>query len=317
MELKGKKIVVTGANGFIGGWLCARLLDKGAVVTGIVQDSERKGSLALHELTEELLIKEANVLDTESIESAIEGSEIVVHLAAQSSVTCSIENPRESFETNTMGTLNVLEACRKNNAGVIVASSGKVYGEQEKRFLSEEDQLLARDPYGASKACADVIAQTYFESYGLKGAITRLGNAYGPKDLNETRLITTTIQRVLTGKSPVINGKGTSKRDFVFIEDVVSAYLLILENIDSKKAIGQAFNIATEQQHSVKQVIEAVQKACGSKLKPEYTQQDYPEKNESVLSSQKIRKRLQWKPNYSLEKGLLKTIEWYKEPSEK
>ncbi len=312
MKLKGKKIAVTGANGFIGGWLCKALVEQEAIVTAVLQDKEKKGSLALHGLEEKVFVKEADLLDAGAIESAIKEQELVVHLAAQSSVGKAIEKPKETFEINILGSLNVLEACRKQRASIVFASSGKVYGTQEKKVISEEDLLLAKNPYGASKACAENIAKSYFETCGVTGVITRLGNAYGPKDLNGTRLITNTIQRILSGEKPVVNGKGFSKRDFVFIEDVVSAYVLLIENIDSIKVNREAFNISTEEQHSVLQIVEKIITMCGVDIKPEFRQPDYVGVNEPVLSSQKLRKRLLWKPNYPLEKGLKKTIEWYK-----
>ena len=163
--------------------------------------------------------------------------ETVLHLAAQPIVGTAYRNPRSTFEANIRGTWNLLDACREISTvkRIIVASSDKAYGTAERLPYDESMPLLGRHPYDVSKSCADLIAQSYHLTYGLPVSITRAANFYGGGDLNFNRIIPGTIRSVLNGTSPILRSDGTMIRDYIYVRDVVAAYLLLAEAMDDEK----------------------------------------------------------------------------------
>ncbi|WGI63477.1 GDP-mannose 4,6-dehydratase [Escherichia coli] len=158
---------------------------------------------------------------------------------------------------------------------------------------------------------ADLISHTYYNTYGLPVCITRCGNLYGGGDLNFNRIIPQTIQLVLEGKAPEIRSDGTFIRDYFYIEDAVKAYLLLAEKMEEKGLAGEAFNFSNEIQLTVLELVDKILKAMGSELKPRILNQGTHEIKHQYLSAEKARKLLDWKPDYSIDEGLEKTIEWY------
>ena len=313
----GKNVFVTGCTGLLGSYLVKELIDQGANVTGLVRDQVPRSNLYQGSQFEKMNVVQGALEDMQTIERALGEYEIdtVFHLAAQAIVGVANRHPVSTFEANILGTWNVLEACRRQPLikRVIVASSDKAYGDQEQLPYDEEMPLNGKHPYDVSKSCADLISHTYYNTYGLPVCITRCGNLYGGGDLNFNRIIPQTIQLVLEGKAPEIRSDGTFIRDYFYIEDAVKAYLLLAEKMEEKGLAGEAFNFSNEIQLTVLELVDKILKAMGSELKPRILNQGTHEIKHQYLSAEKARKLLDWKPDYSIDEGLEKTIEWYRE----
>ncbi|MGN7946506.1 GDP-mannose 4,6-dehydratase [Bacillus altitudinis] len=314
---KGKNVFVTGCTGLLGSYLVKELIDQGANVTGLVRDQVPRSNLYQGSQFEKMNVVQGALEDMQTIERALGEYEIdtVFHLAAQAIVGVANRHPVSTFEANILGTWNVLEACRRQPLikRVIVASSDKAYGDQEQLPYDEDMPLNGKHPYDVSKSCADLISHTYYNTYGLPVCITRCGNLYGGGDLNFNRIIPQTIQLVLEGKAPEIRSDGTFIRDYFYIEDAVKAYLLLAEKMEEKGLAGEAFNFSNEIQLTVLELVDKILKAMGSELKPRILNQGTHEIKHQYLSAEKARKLLDWKPDYSIDEGLEKTIEWYRE----
>ncbi|WEZ16042.1 GDP-mannose 4,6-dehydratase [Bacillus safensis] len=313
----GKNVFVTGCTGLLGSYLVKELIDQGANVTGLVRDQVPRSNLYQGSQFEKMNVVQGALEDMQTIERALGEYEIdtVFHLAAQAIVGVANRHPVSTFEANILGTWNVLEACRRQPLikRVIVASSDKAYGDQEQLPYDEDMPLNGKHPYDVSKSCADLISHTYYNTYGLPVCITRCGNLYGGGDLNFNRIIPQTIQLVLEGKAPEIRSDGTFIRDYFYIEDAVKAYLLLAEKMEEKGLAGEAFNFSNEIQLTVLELVDKILKAMGSELKPRILNQGTHEIMHQYLSAEKARKLLDWKPDYSIDEGLEKTIEWYRE----
>ncbi|MBK4210732.1 NAD-dependent epimerase/dehydratase family protein [Bacillus pumilus] len=313
----GKNVFVTGCTGLLGSYLVKELIDQGANVTGLVRDQVPRSNLYQGSQFEKMNVVQGALEDMQTIERALGEYEIdtVFHLAAQAIVGVANRHPVSTFEANILGTWNVLEACRRQPLikRVIVASSDKAYGDQEQLPYDEDMPLNGKHPYDVSKSCADLISHTYYNTYGLPVCITRCGNLYGGGDLNFNRIIPQTIQLVLEGKAPEIRSDGTFIRDYFYIEDAVKAYLLLAEKMEEKGLAGEAFNFSNEIQLTVLELVDKILKAMGSELKPRILNQGTHEIKHQYLSAEKARKLLDWKPDYSIDEGLEKTIEWYHE----
>ncbi|PJI11183.1 sugar dehydratase [Bacillus altitudinis] len=308
---------MTGCTGLLGSYLVKELIDQGANVTGLVRDQVPRSNLYQGSQFEKMNVVQGALEDMQTIERALGEYEIdtVFHLAAQAIVGVANRHPVSTFEANILGTWNVLEACRRQPLikRVIVASSDKAYGDQEQLPYDEDMPLNGKHPYDVSKSCADLISHMYYNTYGLPVCITRCGNLYGGGDLNFNRIIPQTIQLVLEGKAPEIRSDGTFIRDYFYIEDAVKAYLLLAEKMEEKGLAGEAFNFSNEIQLTVLELVDKILKAMGSELKPRILNQGTHEIKHQYLSAEKARKLLDWKPDYSIDEGLEKTIEWYRE----
>ncbi|MCK4859476.1 MAG: GDP-mannose 4,6-dehydratase, partial [Candidatus Omnitrophica bacterium] len=238
----------------------------------------------------------------------------VFHLAAQTIVPIANRNPFSTFGTNIGGTWNVLEACRRAPLvrRIVVASSDKAYGDQEKLPYDENTPLEGRHPYDVSKSCADLLCRAYFETYKLPVCVTRCGNFYGGGDLNFNRVVPGTIRSVLNNEPPVIRSDGTLVRDYFYIEDAVEAYLLLAEKMEHLKIQGEAFNFSNELQIPVLELVEKIIAVMDSNLKPVVLNEATNEIKHQYLSAQKAKRILKWQPRYTLEEGLEKTVNWYR-----
>ncbi|MFT9496064.1 GDP-mannose 4,6-dehydratase [Anaerosolibacter sp.] len=318
---KGKNVLVTGCTGFLGSYLTKELENKGANVVGLVRDLIPNSNLYSDPKISNVCMVNGSLEDLEIIERALGEHEIdtVFHLAAQAIVGVANRNPISTFKANIMGTWNILEACRRSPLvkRVIVASSDKAYGDQEHLPYDEDMPLQGNHPYDVSKSCADLLAQTYYHTYRLPVCITRCGNLYGGGDLNFNRIIPQTIKSVLDGKAPVIRSDGTFIRDYFYVEDAVSAYLLLAEKMESLNLQGEAFNFSNEIQINVKELVQKILDLMGSELKPIVLNKGENEIKHQYLSSKKAMESLNWYPNFNIEEGLIKTISWYKNFIEK
>jgi CDP-glucose 4,6-dehydratase len=309
---------VTGATGLVGGWLVRRLVELGADVVCLVRDWVPQSELVRSGLIESVKVVRGDVRDQALMERALGEYEIdtVIHLAAQTIVGIANRNPISTFEANIAGTWSLLEACRRSPVvkQVVLASSDKAYGDHEKLPYDEETPLQGRHPYDVSKSCADLIAQSYAVTYGLPVVSTRCGNFYGGGDLNWNRIVPGTIRSVLRGKPPVIRSDGQFVRDYFYVEDGAAAYTLLAEQLAQNRALGgQAFNFSNEIQVTVVELVERILKLMNSDLAPEIRHEATNEIRHQYLSAEKARRELSWRPLFTLDEGLRKTISWYEE----
>lgn len=295
------KAFLTGGYGFVGRHLCKELVKQGHELVILKRDHAPPSFDVPATVVDGDL---SSVLNLERILAEYEIN-TVFHLAAQTQVSTAVKNPLSTFEINIAGTYNILEACRRQNTNrIIFASSDKCYGRSEPPY--DENTILDTDrPYESSKACADIIARTYANTYGMSIAVTRSVNIYGPGHLNFSTLIPGTIRRVLRNESPVI--KGDMARDWLFVEDVISAYVALANS----KATG-AFCLGSGVATNVKDVIKKIITLMGSDIKPVGIEDKIGEIQCQWSTFNRAKKEINWEPKYTLDQGLLKTIEWYK-----
>jgi CDP-glucose 4,6-dehydratase len=308
--------LVTGATGLLGGWTVRHLLGLGAQVVCVVRDWIPQSELFAGGLAERCAVVRGDVRDQALMERVLGEYEVstVLHLAAQTIVDIARRNPVSTFEANVAGTWSVLEACRRSPTvgQIVVASSDKAYGQQPTLPYVEDMPLLARHPYDASKACADVIAVSYASTYGLPVAVTRCGNFYGGGDLNWNRIVPGTIRSVLRGQPPVIRSDGTFVRDYLYVEDGAAANVLLAEALAGNEACrGQAFNFSTETPVTVLELVHLVLRLMGSDLGTVVLDDARHEIPAQYLSAAKARQLLSWRPLFALGEGLERTIAWY------
>ena len=313
-----RSVLVTGCTGLLGNWLVAELLERGALVTGLVRDLVPQSRLYAGESYRQINIVRGCVEDLPTVERAINEYEVdtVFHLAAQTIVGVANREPLATFETNIKGTWNILEACRRVGgvSRIVIASSDKAYGDQLVLPYSETTPLQGEHPYDVSKSCADLISRAYYVSYGLPVCITRCGNFYGGGDLNFNRIVPCTIRSALRDKPVVIRSDGTFIRDYFYAKDGALAYLHLAEQMDRKEVLGEAFNFSNELQISVRGMVDHVLKLMGkSHLEPVVLNRANNEIKHQYLSADKARKMLGWESKYPLEEGLKETIEWYEQ----
>lgn len=309
---------VTGGTGLVGNWLVQRLLDAGADVVCLVRDWVPQSELIRSRTIERVKVVRGDVRDQKTLERALGEYEIdtVVHLAAQTIVTIANRNPISTFETNIAGTWNLLEACRRSPKvrQIVIASSDKAYGDQAELPYEEDIPLQGQHPYDVSKSAADLLAKTYAVTYELPVAITRCGNFYGGGDLNWNRIIPGTIRSVLRSQNPIIRSDGKYIRDYFYVEDGAAAYMLLAEKLAACPELkGQAFNFSNEIQVNVLGIVEKILGLMNSNLKPDIRNETTNEIHHQYLSAKKARKILNWYPLFTLDEGLKKTIDWYRE----
>jgi CDP-glucose 4,6-dehydratase len=316
--------LVTGAHGFVGAHLAKALLERGDDVRVLDRPAprqadvggERLSGLDLLEIAGEVELAEGDLRDIAAVDAAVAGCDSVFHLAAQTIVGVARESPLETLEVNVQGAWHVFESCRAHEvARVVFASSDKAYGISPELPYREDFPLRAAYPYDASKAAADIVARSYASAYGLPIAVTRFANVYGGGDLNFSRLIPETVVAVLDGRPPQIRSDGSPERDFLHVDDAVSAYLAIATAIGSGKAAGEAFNAGGERPHSVREVVELVVSAAGGRVEPDFQGDGNPEGeiDRQFVDSTKLRELTGWAPRVDLAGGLSRTLEWYRE----
>jgi len=318
-----RSALVTGGRGFVGAWLCRALLERGIEVRSFDRRGphERPSTLAMLAIDAEVIELEGDLLDAELLARTIRegGVDAVFHLAAETIVGTVQADPLAGFETNVRGTWILLEACRE--AGVeriVVASSDKAYGDHAELPYQEHFALRPTAPYEASKAAADLIARSYWPSFGLPVAVTRFANVYGGGDLNFSRLVPEAVCAAIEGRAPVLRSDGSPVRDLLHVEDAVRAYLAIAGALDRDDVRGEAFNAGGERPHSVLEIVAAVARLSGTGVEPEIIGAEKPdgEIDRQYVDASKLRHRCSWEPEVSLEVGLKRTIAWYRDHPE-
>jgi CDP-glucose 4,6-dehydratase len=315
---RDRSVFVTGGTGLLGSWLVKQLMESGANVVCLVRDWVPQSELVRSGRIEQVNTVRGDITDRELIERTLGEYEVevVFHLAAQTIVGIANRNPVSTFSTNIEGTWNVLEACRRSPkvASIVVASSDKAYGDQEHLPYNEAMPLQGRHPYDVSKSCADLLSQAYATSYNLPVAITRCGNFYGGGDLNWNRVVPGTIRSIIRKERPIVRSDGKFVRDYFYIEDGAAAYMLLAERLMSDPALrGQAFNFSNESQVSVIDIVELILGKMKSSLRPEVLNQASNEIRHQFLCAARARAVLNWQPQFTLESGLDRTLEWYRE----
>jgi CDP-glucose 4,6-dehydratase len=310
--------LVTGATGLLGGWLIKQLVERSADVVCLVRDWVPQSELVRSRLIEKVKVVRGRVEDRKLIERTLGEYEIdtVIHLAAQTIVRIANRNPVSTFETNIAGTWALLESCRRSPLvrQIVIASSDKAYGDHDTLPYTETAALEGRHPYDVSKSCADLIAQSYAATFGLPVGITRCGNLYGGGDLNWNRIVPGTIRSVLRGQRPVIRSDGQFVRDYFYVEDAAFANLLLAERLAGNPNLrGEAFNFSVESQTTVMELVGRLLVLMRSDLKPEIRNETTNEIRDQCLSAAKARDLLGWRPRFTIEEGLRRTINWYRD----
>jgi CDP-glucose 4,6-dehydratase len=321
MAISDKKVLVTGCAGFLGPWVCELLLDLGVTVVGL--DRVYPAASRIQLLKERMKLVDVDLEHWQPTYDVLRENDInvVFHLAAQAIVGVANKNPLPTFAANIQGTWHLLEAARllrqsgQSIDAIVVASSDKAYGDQVVLPYLEDAPMQGRFPYDVSKSCADLIARSYFHSFGMPVCVTRCGNLYGGGDLNFSRIVPGTMLSVLAGERPIIRSDGSPVRDYIYVQDAARANIAIAVRLLEDATIGgSAFNISNDAPVSVLQMVSHILKLAGREdLHPIIEGQASCEIQAQYLSSEKIRATLGWSPEFELEDGLGRALSWYRE----
>ena len=311
---KNKRVLVTGADGFMGSHLTERLIKEGAKVSIYIRGNSITGTvlytlknLAPFEKTFDKIIT-GNIASQDAVELIRKnGAETIFHLAADAYVPNSFEHPREVIESNFWGTINVLEAVREmpKTKRVVCTSSSEIYGTAQVVPINEDHPLNPSSPYAASKVAADRVAYSYFNTYRLPISIIRPFNTFGPRHTYD--VIPKFIKLALEGKPLTLHGDGLQTRDFTYVDDMVDAFLLMGRH---PKALGEAVNFGTGRDVSIKKTAEWIKRLTGSSSPIVHIPHRTSEVHRLVCGNAKAKKLLGWKPRFTLEEGLKANVEW-------
>lgn len=310
-----KKVLVTGADGFIGSHLTEMLLEKGYSVKAFTFYNSFNNWGWLDTLPEkklsEINIFSGDIRDPNGVREAMKGIDMVFHLAALIAIPFSYHSPDSYVDTNIKGTLNVLQAARElETEKIMITSTSEVYGTAKYVPIDEKHPFQGQSPYSATKIGADRLAESFYRSFRLPAAIVRPFNTYGPRQ-SARAVIPTIITQLLAGKTEIKLGMLTPTRDFNYVKDTAEGFIAIAE---SDKTVGEEINIASQREISIgdlaseiiKQINPNAELVCDEqRIRPEKS-----EVNRLLGSNEKIQKLTNWKPRYSLEQGLGETIEW-------
>jgi NAD dependent epimerase/dehydratase len=319
MKWQGKRVLVTGAGGFIGSHLTEKLVELGADTVALVHYGSNGswGWLDGSENKDDIEVFTGDVRDRDSLTGAMAGADIVFHLAALIAIPYSYQAPLSYIQTNIEGTLNVLQSARDAKVDLVVqTSSSEVYGSAQYVPIDEEHPLQGQSPYSASKIGADKLAESFYLSYGLPVATIRPFNTYGPRQ-SARAVIPTIISQALTGSS-VLLGNLEPTRDFNFVADTVDGFIKIGSH---PNAVGQVINIGTGQEISIGALCNTILTELGKpdlpvvsedvRIRPENSEVD-----RLCASNIKAREVLDWQPKHTLQEGISKTIEWIRNDPE-
>jgi len=314
-NLAGQRIVVTGGAGFVGSNVVRKLIAEKALVV-ILDDFYTGDNNNLPAGESSLEIVEGSVTDFDLVRNVLKGARLVFHLAARN-IIVSTRNPREDYEVNIGGTLNVLLAARELNiARVVYSSSTSVYGNPRYLPINEDDATNMLSPYAVSKFAGENYCKAFYESYGVSSSVVRYSNVYGTAQRPDNPycgVVSKFFESAMAGQSPRIHGDGEQTRDFTYIDDVVEATLLAGL---SPKADGQVYNVGTGREVTVNQLARMIIEITGASVEPAYTdRRDIDNIRRRVVNIEKIRRELRWIPTFTVEHGLRRTYQWLKETS--
>jgi NAD dependent epimerase/dehydratase len=312
--LSGRSVLVTGAGGFIGGHLAARLVEEGASVRGFLRYTSRgyRGALEWFEpeIVDEISIEFGDLRDVESVARAVDGCEIVFHLAAQISVPHSFVSPRDFFETNVLGSLNVAQAARSAEVERLIhTSTSEVYGTAQTVPITEDHPLGVQSPYAASKVAADKLMEAFYRTYELPVCVLRPFNTYGPHQ-SQRAVIPTIISQAVAGTTLRL-GSVAPIRDLTYVSDTVAGFLAVSTN---KEVIGRTIQLGTGAEVAVEEIVDIVGDLLGKQLTVEQDEdriRPAQSEVERLVSDPGLVKRLTgWEPKVDMREGLQRTIEW-------
>ena len=317
-----KKVLVTGADGFIGSHLTEELVMKGYQVRAFIYYNSFNNWGWLETLPKEIMenveIFQGDIRDSNGVEEAAKGCDAIFHLAALIAIPFSYHSPDTYVDTNIKGTLNVLQAARKlETKRILVTSTSEVYGTAQYVPIDEKHPFQGQSPYSATKIGADRLAESFYRVFQLPVTIVRPFNTYGPRQ-SARAVIPTIIMQLLAGKAEIELGSLTPTRDFNYVKDTVNAFTSIY---DSDKTIGEEINIATQKEISIGQLAKELIRQINPKAKIICDKARIrPEKSEVsrlIGCNDKILRLTEWKPQYTLEDGLSNTIDFLKNKEEK
>lgn len=312
MGLARKNVLVTGGTGFIGSHLVEQLLKANANVIVPYQSLDPRSYFKTQQLNKKAILAVCDLADFKRVFELVCEHEVdyIFHLGAVAIVGVAYDNPIRAFETNVLGTVNVLEAARLYSkvGGIVVTSSDKAYGKIER--ASEKDPIGGDHPYESSKAAADLVATTYFATYKLPVVVTRFGNVYGEGDLNFSRIIPGMMKAVIGNETLNVRSNGKYVRDYVYVGDVVDAMIILARNIS--KVGGEAFNISSLENLSVLALLRKVSQILSQKIAFKITNTAVNEIPVQSVNFAKIRKTLGWKPKKILDDAIPEIYDWYK-----
>ncbi|HMG35731.1 MAG TPA: NAD-dependent epimerase/dehydratase family protein [Blastocatellia bacterium] len=314
--VRGLRVVVTGGAGFVGSNIVRRLLDSSARVI-VLDDFYTGKENNLPADNPNLEVVRGTVTDFELVRNIVRGADRVIHEAARN-IIVSTRNPREDYEVNIGGTLNVLLAAREfSTSRVVYASSASVYGNPRYLPINEDDATNMLSPYAVSKFAGENYCKAFYESYGLSTSVVRYSNVYGTlqrPDNPYCGVIAKFFESAMANEPPRIHGDGEQTRDFTFIDDVVDA---TLQAAFSSKAEGQVYNVGTGRETTINQLARTIIAITGSQVEPVYVdRRDIDNIRRRVVNIEKIRRELRWVPSITIEQGLRRTYEWLKGSSE-
>jgi UDP-glucose 4-epimerase len=314
-NLAGQRIVVTGGAGFVGSNVVRRLLAERARVV-VLDDFYTGDDHNLPSDDPNLGVVRGSVTEFDLTRDVMKGSSLVFHLAARN-IIVSTRNPREDYEVNIGGTLNVLLAARELNIPrVVYSSSTSVYGNPRYLPINEDDATNMLSPYAVSKFAGENYCKAFYESYGLSSSVVRYSNVYGTAQRPDNPycgVVAKFFESAMAGEPPRIHGDGEQTRDFTYVDDVVEATLLAGV---SPKADGQVYNVGTGREVSVNQLARSIIEITGAQCEPAYVdRRDIDNIRRRVVNIEKIRRELRWLPSCTVEQGLRRTYQWLKETS--
>ncbi len=309
------KILITGGAGFIGSHLCDKYVKNGDTV--LCLDNFMNGNLMnIRHLLNYRNFKLVNgdLRDFDLLEKIMRDVDAVFHLAAQIHVDRSIIEPKLTYDVNVLGTQNILEVARMYDVEKIIhASTSEVYGSAQYVPMDEKHPLNAPHPYGASKIAADRMCYAYVETYGMNICIMRSFNIFGPrqKDSGYGGVISLFTKRILSNMPPIVYGDGAQTRDYTYVDDTVKAYDLILKN---SKPLEEPINFGTGEEIKIIDLANKIIELCDKegKIKPVHVEPRPGEVKRLLANNSKANEILGWKPDYTIEEGLKKFIDWYK-----
>lgn len=318
MHIEKKNIFITGADGFIGSHLVETLVKKGCQVKALSYYNSFNTWGWLDTLPQEIIsaveVIVGDVRDPEAISHAIQGCDVVFHLAALIGIPYSYQAPRSYVETNISGTLNVLQASLKHDVEkIIITSTSEVYGTAQYVPIDEVHPLQGQSPYSASKIAADKIGESFYCSFGAPVVTVRPFNTYGPRQ-SARAIIPTVISQLIMGQKEISLGDVSPKRDFTYVQDTVDGFIRIAE---CQEAVGRTINIANQTEHSIQEVaqilIDAINPSASIVLDKQRIRPEKSEVHRLFGSNRLIKELTGWAPNFGIEKGLKETVRWFLE----
>ena len=317
MNWQGKKVLVTGADGFIGSHLTERLVELGADVTALSQYNSFNSwgwiDTFDKKVKDSIKVVTGDIREYDGMKRIIKGQEVVLHLAALIAIPYSYLSPMAYVRTNVEGTTNVLEACREYEVEKIVhTSTSETYGTALYVPIDEKHPMQGQSPYSASKIGADMMAESYYKSFNMPIATLRPFNTYGPRQ-SARAVIPTIISQILSGKTEIKLGSLTPTRDFNFVLDTAEAFIKVAE---SERTIGEVINAGSNYEISIGDTVKKIISIIGKDVKILCDDQRIRPENSEVnrlwADNTKIKELTDWKPNYNIDRGLEATVEWVK-----